>query len=65
MPQGEGEASRVIGEAAAGLVWFTKSAPMLATIVAPTVTTFLGTVRRRAMDAQFFNELKSVRFDFD
>jgi hypothetical protein len=38
---------------------------MLATIVATTVTTFLGAERRGAMDAQFFKELKSVRFDFD
>jgi hypothetical protein len=64
-PQGEGEASRVLGEAAAGLVSFTKSALMLATIVATTVTALLGAERRWAMDAQFFKELKSVRFDFD
>jgi hypothetical protein len=52
-PQCEGEASGVMGEADAGLVWFTKSALMLATIVATTVTAFLGTVRGRAMDAHF------------
>ena len=58
-PQGEGEASGVMGEVVAGLVWFTKSARMLATIVASTVTVFLGAVRGRAMGAQFFKELKS------
>ncbi len=58
-PQGEGEASRVMGEAAAGLVFVTKSALMLATIVATTVTAFVGTVSEGVMDAQFFKELKS------
>ena len=37
-----------MGEAAAGLVWFTKSAPMLATIVATLVTAFVGAVREGA-----------------
>jgi hypothetical protein len=64
-PQGVGEASEVKGEADAGLVGSTKSALMLATIETAPVTAFLGAGRGRAMDAQFFNELKSVRFDFD
>jgi hypothetical protein len=59
-PQGEGEASGVMGEAADGLVPVTKSALTLATITATTATVFLGTVRGRAIDAQFFKELKSV-----
>jgi hypothetical protein len=59
-PQCEGEASGVMGEAVAELVCFTKSALMLATIVATTVTAFLRAVRGRAMVAQFFKELKSV-----
>ena len=58
-PQCEGEASGVMGEAAVGLVCFTKSALMLATIVNTTVPAFLGAVRGRAMVAQFFKELKS------
>jgi hypothetical protein len=48
-----------MGEVVVGLVWFTKSARTLATIVASTVTVFLGAVRGRAMGAQFFKELKS------
>jgi hypothetical protein len=64
-PQGEVEASGVMGEAAGGLVPVTKSALTLATITATTATVVLGTVRGRAIDAQFFKELKSVRFDFD
>ena len=53
-PQCEGEASRVMGEAFAGLMCFTKSALMLATIVATTVTAFLGTVRGGANGCTLF-----------
>ena len=58
-PQSDGEASGVMGEAAVGLVLVTKSALMLATIVATAVTVFVGTVREGLMDAQFLKELKS------
>jgi len=45
-PQCEGEASGVMGEAVAGLVCFTKSALMLATIVATPVTALFGDCTR-------------------
>ena len=47
-----------MGEIVAGLVWFTKSARTLATIVASTVTVFLGAVNGRAKDAQFLNPIE-------